>query len=621
MRKQLGVLTSFLFLCAVTLIGVGCSESRSYDDTSPVYYEQNAESDYGYSGYEESYSEYRTDSEYRTETCAAAPRVEPCHPACPAPCAEPCRPACPAPCAEPCQQTCAAPCAEPCHPACPAPCAEPCRPACPAPCAQPCRPACAAPCPAPCAPACEPCEPMCKILPKCCHPSQNELRCQDSIIVRARNPKMCLLGDQYPLDFEVQACDDVCDVVVTTNLPEGVTFLSSEPPAQVEGRKLTWNFGSMSKCERLCARVWLKCECEGELCACFCATASPVRFCALLCAKPILTCEKCGPEQVCPGDPVNYTITVTNKGSCTAEDVVVVDNLPCELEHSSGLKTLSFKLGCLEPCQTKKVNICTTACRRGKVCNSAVVSACNADSVSCQWCTCICCCDIDLCKSGPKEVPIGKNADYQITVVNTGDLPLTEVVVTDTAPNATSIVAANGATINCNQAVWRLRELKPGEKANFTLTLTTCTPGCFTNKVHVTNCQQCNACADFTTRWKGRPALNFCIKDTEDPICIGERTSYTVDITNQGSESDSNVALVVRFPNEIVPKSACGDSAASISGQTVTFTPYAVLRPRETIRYRIDAEAKSSGDARVVAEVSSDSIKTPIVQQESTIVN
>lgn len=590
MHKKIGMLASFLLLSAVTLVGVGCSDNRQgYTDNSDGYYEQ---------GYQQPvYSNENVrlmPASYADSTYQEA--SAPCAPPCPAPCA----PACQAPCAPVCPPICA--------PACPPVCAPP---ACPPVCMP--EPVCCPP-----APACVECKP----LVRCKHPNRNELQCFDFITVTARNPRMCLLGENYPLDFDVKACDDVCDVVVTTHLPDGVSLISSDPEAIVEGNKLTWNIGSMSKGECRPARVMLKCECEGELCACFCATATPVRFCALLCAKPILTCEKTGPCTVCPGDPVHYTITVSNHGSCAAEDVLVSDNLPPEVEHSSGLRTLNIKLGTLQPCETKTVNICTTAVKRSKnACNTVTVTACNADTVACQWCTCICCCDMRCSKVGPKEVPIGKNADYQITVENTGDILLTDVVVTDNAPSSTSIVAANGACINGNQAVWRLRELKPGDRATFNLTLTTCVPGCFTNKVHVTNCQQCNGCCEATTRWKGRPALTFCIRDTENPICIGERTSYLVDITNQGSETDSNVQLVLRFPKEVAPLSASGDSPANVSGQTVTFKPYPTLRPRQTITYRVDAEAKASGDGRVVAEVSSDSVKTPIMQQESTIVN
>ncbi|MCB1114641.1 MAG: DUF11 domain-containing protein [Chlamydiia bacterium] len=492
-------------------------------------------------------------------------------------------------------------------------CEQPCPPAC-APNPE-CQPDCQPVCPSPC------CEPLCKVLPKCKHPASNKLCCADGINVFAKNPSLCMLGDQYPLEFVIEACDSVCDVVVTTHLPDGVSFVKSTPEAKVEGKKLTWIIGSMDKGQCINAKVWLKCECEGELCACFCATATPVRFCSLLCAKPVLVCSKCGPEEVCPGDPVTYTVTVTNRGSCAAEDVVVTDNVPDGLEHASGQRTVCARLGTLQPCETKTVCFNFCAAKRGKVCNTVVVSACNADSTSCQANTCICCCAVDLVKTGPKEVMIGKNADFQIVATNKGDKNLTDVVVSDCAPNSTAIVSAQGATINGNQAVWRLKELKPGEKATFNITLNTCTPGCFTNRVNLTNCQQCNACAEATTRWKGRPALNVCVTDENDPVCVGDCTNYRINVVNQGHEADSNVVVVVKFPPEIQPTAGNGPTKATVSGQTVTFAPIPNLPARQSVEYRVDAKAKSSGDARVNVEVSSDSIRNPILTQESTIVN
>ncbi len=112
------------------------------------------------------------------------------------------------------------------------PYAEPRGAPCAPPCGRPCAPVCRAPCERPCAPVCEPpCHPR-----RCHYPNANELCCRDGIIVSARNPSMCMLGDQYPFEFDIKACDDVCDVVVVTHLPEGVSFVRSTPEAKVEGR-------------------------------------------------------------------------------------------------------------------------------------------------------------------------------------------------------------------------------------------------------------------------------------------------------------------------------------------------------------------------------------------------
>jgi len=372
-------------------------------------------------------------------------------------------------------------------------------------------------------------------------------------------------------------------------------------------------------CERI--RIHLRCEREGCLEACFCVSATPVAFCTIVCAKPVLWCNKCGPEEACPGDCLDYYITVGNKGTCTAYDVQVVDNLPDGLEHQSGMNTLTFRLGDLEPCAEKQLHVQLRATRRGKVTNNVYVTACNADQVSCEWTCTVCkyCCEVT--KDGPREVRVGQNADYDITVTNVGDRPLTDVCVVDYAPSGTSIVSANGASISGNQAVWKVDEIRPGEDVVLPISLTTCTPGYYCNKVCVSNCQGACCEAEHPTRWRGTPALNVCIRDLEDPICVGDNTSYRIEVVNQGSEPDENVRVVVRFPREIVPLSAVGASPGQVSGQTVTFAPYSPLGPRQSVDFRVDARAKDRGDARIKVEVMSDSITTPIVQEESTIVN
>lgn len=469
--------------------------------------------------------------------------------------------------------------------------------------------------PCPCPRPCEPC-------PRTCSCGPEGQICCDGVEVTATQPKLCILGDNYALDVNVRACIDVCHVEVNAMLPDGVALVRSEPPGATESDGvITWTFDRMMRGDCHSSRVILRADREGELCICFCVTAIPVRFCAAICAKPILECQKCGPEEVAPCDPVYYTITVTNTGSCPAEDVVVVDNVPDGLEHSSGQRRLTWELGTICPCESKCINVCFTATKRGQVCNTVNVTSCNAHPTSCQFCTNVVLCQTEIDKVGPKERKIGESADYTITVTNTGDNTLTQVVVCDMAPSATSIVEAPGAVVNGNQAVWRFNELKPGEQQTMGLTLTTCTPGYFVNRVSVDNCQRCRDCAEFGTRWRGTPALNGCFEDTKDPICVGDFNSYILRVTNQGSEEDTNLRVVVRFPPELVPVTTHGDAPATISGQTVTFDPIPIAGSRESFAFRIDAQAKERGDARIKAEISSDTITSPITLEESTIIN
>ncbi len=478
-------------------------------------------------------------------------------------------------------------------------------------------------CPAPCDP-CTPCDPCCAPVKKACRTTNNTNSItRDGVTVTARQPQMCMLGDTFVLELEVKACIDVCEVKVGTMLPEGVTLVKSDPEGVVSQRTngIHWMFDRMHKGECRVARATLRADREGDICACFCVVATPVQFCQMVCARPVLCCECCGPEEVCPGDAINYCLTVTNKGSCAAEDVVVVNQVPDGFEHCSKKKCLTFNLGCIEPCQTKKINICYTGCKRGKQNNIFNVTSCNAVPCNSDCCTCICCCGVELYKTGPKEIRIGKDAHYLITVVNTGDKCLTNVCVTDCAPNFTSILEAKGATVNGNQAVWKIRELKPGEKQTMNLALTTCTPGYYCNKACVSTCQGCCANAEACTRWRGSPSINACISETEEPVCVGEPLCYKLRLCNQGTESDSNVLVVITFPKEVAPVATCGDLQGVVQGQTVTFGPIVNFSARQGMELRVDARAKEPGDARIKVEVTSDTLRTPLVQTASTIVH
>ena len=104
--------------------------------------------------------------------------------------------------------------------------------------------------------------------------------------------------------------------------------------------------------------------------------------------------------------------------------------------------------------------------------------------------------------------------------------------------------------------------------------------------------------------------------DDPDPVGIGETTTYTVKITNQGSADDNNVKMVVTIAPELTPVSATGNGA--ISGQTVTFPAVPKLAPKEAVTYKIVAKGAKAGDGRTRFELNSDMLTSPVIAEEST---
>src|SRR5690606_17705286 len=104
--------------------------------------------------------------------------------------------------------------------------------------------------------------------------------------------------------------------------------------------------------------------------------------------------------------------------------------------------------------------------------------------------------------------------------------------------------------------------------------------------------------------------------DDPDPIQIGETTTYTVRVTNQGSADDTNVRMVVRFPEEIDPVSA--SHGGVVNGKEVTFPPFPRLTPKQAFEYSIIARGVKAGDSRVTFIRTSDGIPAPTSAEEST---
>jgi uncharacterized repeat protein (TIGR01451 family) len=330
-----------------------------------------------------------------------------------------------------------------------------------------------------------------------------------------------------------------------------------------------------------------------------------------------LVCQKSGPKEALPNQLIHYQVIVTNKGPCVAEEVTLTENLAEGLRHTSGMRSLCYKLGRLAPLESRLIAIPLSTIKRGHFTSTAVLTACNGKTTSCNLLTTIGSRDFELEKNGPKEGSVGKNEEYELSVINTGDLPLTNLLITDSVPFATKIVSAKGATVQGREAIWKLSELKPSEKATFNITLTTCTPGTFTNRASATTSEGLQRSTESRTRWKGEPLTTAQMRSLKGPICKGEKVSYIITLVNEGPEPDKNVEMRLRFPNQVQATTISGDLKGSIRNNEVVFEKKETLFPKQRMTVRVEAQGKESGAGQVKLEVTSNASKLPVFQEET----
>jgi uncharacterized repeat protein (TIGR01451 family) len=407
--------------------------------------------------------------------------------------------------------------------------------------------------------------------------------------------------------------------MITDTVPSEARFVSSEPGAMVSGNKLSWRIEEMACGDCEVIKYELEPKAEGCLIGCVSIIAIPQTCVGTFVGQAKLEIEKhCSCHTIQLGDSCHYDIVVRNVGTTVARNVVVTDTLPDHVQHSSGDQVLVWELGDLG-CN-ECVNIPLTVClvERGEFRNVVTATADNAEKVAAKA-DCLCVKPmIDIVKSGAEKQFIGKSVDYSIVVKNPGDVELTGLVITDYAPRGTCIVDAPGACVSGNRATWQLDSLAPGASETFVISLCTSCCGTYCNKVVVETCEGVCDESCVCTEWTGHPALLIEVVDTCDPLLEGECTCYRIRIVNQGTATDHNVQVIARFPAELSPESACGATAGSVDGKTVTFAPYDELCPRQCIEYLIKAKAMQAGDGRLKVELHSDTLAEPVIEEEST---
>jgi uncharacterized repeat protein (TIGR01451 family) len=432
-------------------------------------------------------------------------------------------------------------------------------------------------------------------------------------------PAMVALNQPYSCNYTVVAKDEVKKVVVQEQIPAGTVYVSSNPRAEVKGGTVTWTLYNLEDGQHVPLALVVKPTTVADLSSCATIVAYPEACTVTSVGVPELAIVKTTPsQQVLINTGVPWDITVTNTGNFCAYDVVVTDTLPAGVTHESGNRKLVTELGTLAPGESRDITVNSTAAAAGEHCNVAVVDSSNAGSAKDDACIVVVEAGLEVAKVGNPMQFVNKKASYKILAKNTGDVALNDVVVTDTVPAENKLLAAPGAQIDGNTATWTT-SLGAGEWKSFDVTVRGLQGGTYCNQVSALSAAYgLSDSDDACTEWKGYPALLIEVIDTEDPLLIGEETTYVVQITNQGTAADTNVSLAVQLPANLSLVSAAGDTQGTITGNNVAFAPYGALNAKEIIQFRVVAQAVAEGDARFKAQMSSDLLKTPVPEEEAT---
>jgi uncharacterized repeat protein (TIGR01451 family) len=444
-----------------------------------------------------------------------------------------------------------------------------------------------------------------------------------ALVVYTIMPKEVRLNQPY--EYRLQVCNltgsELQNVVVTHENQNNMEMVNSSPAASrgADGNP-QWVLGNLGPNESEVITVTAKATKTGLSSNCVAATYNNLLCAETTVVEPALALRKTATPQALLCDPIELTYVVTNSGTGACDNVVVKDTLADGMTVN-GSRNVSFNAGSLAAGQSKEFKVSAKAGRTGNFSSPAsATSGCGADANAAAVSTVVTQPKLTIAAECLDRVYLGRNITFTWNVTNSGDAACDNTTISAPVPAGSTFVSATGGgTLNGNTVVWNAGTISAsGGKRSVSMTVSP--TGIGTVRAAATaECVCAEQVADTCeTRVEGIPAILLEVVDNPDPIRVGDSVTYTITVTNQGSATAKNVAVVCNIPTEQTFVSAGGATNGTASGQTVTFAKLPTLAPKATATFKVVVKANAAGNIRFKTTMTSDVFTTPIEETEAT---
>lgn len=410
------------------------------------------------------------------------------------------------------------------------------------------------------------------------------------------------------------------DVEVTEIVPASLKNIKSAPAGKLAEGVVTWKIDSLAPKASETITVMATASEPGCL-----QTCADVTYIVPACAKvnvvqPALALTKSAPSKVVICQAIPIKLVVTNKGSGTASNVVITDELPDGLTTQDGTKTVKLQIGSLAAGQSETRTIMAKASKPGVYENMASATAAGGlIAKSQETSTVVTKPVLTIKKTGPGKEYLGRSIKYDITVTNTGDAVAADTVVTDTIPSGvTGVQATSGGVLAQNKVTWQVGDLAPKQSKKFTVSYKPTNGGTFKNTARATAVCADAVSAAAQTAINAIPAILLEVVDVTDPIEVGSNVTYVITVTNQGSAPGTGIQIKAMLEDTMSYVSSSGATSGSLSGNTVTFDKLASLAPKAKTSWRVVVKAVKPGDVRFKVAMNSDQLGRDVEETEAT---
>ncbi|WP_160168423.1 putative Ig domain-containing protein, partial [Novipirellula maiorica] len=273
-------------------------------------------------------------------------------------------------------------------------------------------------------------------------------------------------------------------------------------------------------------------------------------------------------EPVVVGDQVRFTLTLTNHGPATAENVVLSNALPLDasfvsasLGYTLDSGALTFELGDVDAGESLPLEVIVATSQPTTLVNTASVDSDSEDRVAAndtRTATAVVnpvLADLVVTQSdGADPVTAGDSITYQVAIRNIGPQPAADVVVTNTLPENVELVSTSlPYSLSGRILTYQLGDIDSGTLRNIDIEVRTTTTGTLTNSVQVSSSTvdpdtENNDSQETTEVNPPQADLRVTLDHSADPVIVGDSYRYDLTVTNLGPEPATNVVLSNALP-------------------------------------------------------------------------
>lgn len=312
--------------------------------------------------------------------------------------------------------------------------------------------------------------------------------------------------------------------------------------------------------------------------------------------EPKLQMSIAGPGDIQYGEKVNYTVTIRNPGTGTAENV--------EFMLSEELGGQRANIGDILPGRERSFSVELIPGEAGNLKLEAFAKALNLEQSASKEVV-VRRANLEILASGPKATYAGTVCLYKVTIKNKGDAIARDVIAATVLPPGTKYISGIKDAEQVHPGLrWKVGNLAPNAERHYKILCSLNQPGQMRMEAGVMGAGDLEATSVVNSRVEAVADLVLSVEDPKGPQPLATEIEYTVRVKNRGTKHANNIDLKLNFAEGIEPVSAVGLGYKVIPG-TITFDRITNIDVGKEVLIKVKAKASIAGNLRFLAVLKS----------------